>query len=199
MTFTRSIRYFFGIILITMMMLAAQAVLASSGAGTHGKAGTGGWSVTDTYRVMNFVVLALVLFFILRKPVAQFLSNRIKSIQEQLDQLEIKKAEAEKLITEYNRRLSSLDAEAEKIMAQYRKQGEEARDKILAEAKSAAAKLEEQARRNIDHEFKEARRQLEEEIMDQAIAKAEANLRRGITDRDQEMLVDEYLNKVVSK
>ncbi len=199
MTLSRIIRYS-RIALIPMILLAAQTVLASSGGTTHGEAaGSGGWAVTDTYRVMNFAVLAIALFFILRKPVAQFLGNRIKSIQEQMEELELKKAEAEKLMAEYNEKLSSLSAEAEKIIAQYRKQGEEAKKKILAEAQNAAVKLEEQARRTIDHEFKEAKRQLEEEILEQAIAKAEARLKQNITDQDQEMLVGEYLNKVVIK
>ena len=89
-------------------------------AAVHGRA-------TDTYRVLNFLVLAGALFFLVRKPVAQFLGDRIKGIQEQLKELEEKKVEAEKKIAECEKRLATLENESEKIIAQYRKQGEDAR------------------------------------------------------------------------
>ncbi|MCU0600568.1 MAG: ATP synthase F0 subunit B [Desulfobacterales bacterium] len=173
----------------------AGIVFASSGGEHHG----GGWAATDTYRVLNFFVLAGVLFFLLRKPVSQFLGDRIKGIQDQLNELDEKKADAEKKIAECNRRLATLEAESEKIIAIYQKQGEDARQKILKEAEAAALKLEEQARRNIEQEFKKARLELEAEIFEKAIAMAEDKLKKNITAQDQDKLVGEYLDKVVIK
>ena len=181
--------------IIAFISVSATIAMASSGGEHHG----GGWAATDTYRVLNFMVLAGALFFLLRKPVSQFLGDRIKGIQDQFNELEEKKAEAEKKIAECNQRLATLEAEAEKIVAMYKKQGEDARQKILKEAEAAALKLEEQARRNIEQEFKKARLELEAEIFEKAIAMAEDKLRKNITAQDQEKLVGEYLNKVVIK
>lgn len=180
-----------------VFLAAVEVVMASSG-GEHGGGHGGGWAATDTYRVMNFAVLAIALFFLLRKPVAQFLGDRIKGIQEQLDDLEFKKTEAEKKLAEYNERLSHLTAESEKIINQYKDQGEALRRKILKEAEAAAGKLEEQALRSIEHEFKRAKIRLEQEVLEKAIAKAEDQLRKKITDQDQDKLVEEYLTKVVT-
>lgn len=166
-------------------------------AGGHGE-GTKGWVPTDTYRVMNFGVLAIALFFLLRKPVAKALNARIEGIKEQLNDLEAKKQKALEELAEYNAKLSNLDGEAEKILAQYEKQGIEAKARILKEAEAAAQKLEEQAKRNIEHEFKMARQSLQNEIMEKALAKAEELLKDKITEQDQERLVDEYLEKVVA-
>ncbi|MEZ4566965.1 MAG: hypothetical protein R2860_08355 [Desulfobacterales bacterium] len=44
-----------------------------------------------------------------------------------------------------------------------------------------------------------ARHQLEAEVLEKAIAKAEEILKKNITDQDQDNLVDEYLTKVVTK
>lgn len=184
---------------VFILLVSAQIVIASSGGGEHGGGHGGGWAMTDTYRVMNFAVLAIALFFLLKKPVSQFLGDRIQSIQEQLEDLEAKKAEAEKKLAQYEEKLATLSSESEKIISQYKQQGIALRDKILAEAASAAEKLEEQARRTIDHEFKQARQQLEQEVFEKAIAKAEEKLKKGITDQDQDKLVDEYLTKVVTK
>jgi len=180
-----------------VLLTSAEIVMASSG-GEHGGGHGGGWAATDTYRVMNFAVLAIALFFLLRKPVVQFLGDRIKGIREQLDDLESKKIEAEKKLAEYNERLSHLGSESEKIINQYKEQGEALRQKILKEAEAAAGKLQEQALRSIEHEFKRAKIRLEQEMLEKAIAKAEDQLKKKITDQDQEKLVEEYLTKVVT-
>lgn len=183
------------------VMIIIIAVLIFSGvawSSSGGENGPKGWVATDTYKVMNFTVLFVALFFLLRKPVAQALSGRIKGIKDQLDELEVKKKEAEKKLAEYNEKLSLLDKEAEKIVAEYIKQGNEAKARILKEAEDEAVKLEEQAKRNIENEFKQAKSKLQEEISEKALLKAEEILKSKITTEDQDRLVDEYLEKVVA-
>jgi len=156
------------------------------------------WVSTDTYRVMNFAILAIALFFILRKPVAKALNARIDGIKEQLNELEAKKQKALDELATYNAKIADLERESESIIAQYEKQGVEAKARILKEAEAAAEKLEEQAKRNIEHEFKQAQLRLQKEILEKALVKAEGLLKARITDQDQERLVDEYLEKVVA-
>jgi F-type H+-transporting ATPase subunit b len=168
------------------------------GHGAEGGHGGKGWEATDTYRVMNFSVLALGLFFLLRKPAANALNGRIQGIKDELSDLEARKAEAERKLSEYSQKFATLDQEREKIIAQYIQQGEDAKARILEEAKAAATKLEAQAQKNIENEFTKARAELQEEILDKAMAKAEEIIRAKITSDDQEKLVDEYLAKVVA-
>ncbi len=179
------------------MLVSAGIVFAASGG--NGDHGGSGWVADDTYRVLNFIALALILFFVLKKPVKQFLGDRVRVIREQLDDLEAQKQETEKKLAEYNDRLAVLSQEAEKIIDQYRQQGESLKDKILQEAESAAGKLEDQARRNIEREFAQAKLKLETEVFQKAIEKAEEKLKRITTPEDQEKLVQEYLTKVVTK
>lgn len=193
----RPIRLTTVIVLIFMLGCAAGASWASSEGGHGAEPATKGWVATDTYRVMNFVVLAVLLFILLRKPVSQVLKSRIKGIQDQLHDLEIRKREAEKVLAEYEERLMQLDQEAEKIVAEYVRQGEEARGRIIQEAQSAADKIELQARRNIDHEFQIAKLKLKGEILEKALSKAEEKIKNRITPDDQKKLVDEYIEKVV--
>ncbi len=169
-------------------------VLASSGEA----GGTKGWVATDTYRVMNFTVLAVGLFLVLRKPVSKALNARIKGIEEHLVELETKKKEAEKQLAAYNEKFETLEQEADKLIDEYIRQGNEAKERILAEAQAAAEKLEEQARRNIEHEFKQTKLKLQEEILVKALAKAEELIKSKISAQDHEKLVEEYLEKVVA-
>jgi len=169
-------------------------VMGSSGGGEA--TATKGWVATDTYRVMNFSLLALVLFFLLKKPASKALGDRIKSIKEQINDLEQKKGEAEKELERFNQKLSLLEKEAEEIVEKYKQQGEEARAKIIKEAEAAAGKLQDQARKNMDYELEEASKKLQGDILEKALAKAELMIQEQISKEDQDRLIDEYLQKV---
>jgi F-type H+-transporting ATPase subunit b len=178
-----------------LMALAAAAAWASGGGeGGHG----GGMSSTDWFRVMNFAVLAVALFLILRKPIPRALNGRIEGIQNQLKELEARKAEAEKRLAECNQKLSALETEAERIVADYIRQGQEAKARILKEAEAASEKIQAQARRNIEHEFEQSKARLQREIFEESLEKAEAMLKQHITSQDQANLVEDYLHKVVA-
>lgn len=179
-------------VVVIILLFNIGVAFGSSGGGPEPD-GPKGWVATDTYRVMNFAILAIGLFFLLRKPASEVLNARIKGIKEQLDELEAKKKEAEEKLAQYNERLSLLDNEAKKIIDEYIKQGNEARARILAEAKSTAEKLQEQARQNIAREFELAKSKLQEDILEKALVKAEELINSKITTKDQDRLVDEYL------
>ncbi len=186
------------ICVVMALILSFSGIAIGSSAEGQGETKVKRWDATDTYRVMNFVVLALALFFLLRKPASQALGARIKGIKDQLKELEERKKDAEKELAEYNEKLSLLDQEAGKIVQSYIKQGNEAKARILKEAKSAAQKLEEQAKRNIEHEFKRAKLELQEDILEKSLLKAEEIIKYKITEEDQKKQIDEYLEKVVA-
>jgi F-type H+-transporting ATPase subunit b len=175
------------IAILALLVFPMSAALAASGKG---------WVQTDSFRVLNFVVLVVGLFFILRKPVSSALSSRIDGIKKQLQDLENQKEAAEKKLAEYSDKLSELEKEAEHIVADYIKQGNEAKARILKEAEASAEKLQAQARRNIEHEFDQAKKQLQAEVLEKSLAKAEALIKEKISADDQSRLVDEYLEKV---
>jgi F-type H+-transporting ATPase subunit b len=182
------------ILVLAFSMFSISTAMASS----HGEEGAKGWVSTDTFRVLNFAVLVIGLVYILRKPLSQALGSRIKGIKEQLEDLEIRKAEAERKLAEYKNKLAQLEKEAEKIIDDYIKQGNEAKDRILKEAESSAEKLKAQARRNIEHEFEQAKLKLQAEIFETSLQKAEEIIKEKISADDQDRIVDEYLKKVVA-
>jgi len=190
--FTRIRRWAAKGALVTILLLVGMA------AGSPPAFAAKGWVATDTFRVMNFAVLFIGLFFLLRKPLKNALNARIKGIREELEDLEARKQAAEKELSRYNEQLALLDKESKKIVDDYIKQGEAAQAKIIAEAESAAEKLQEQARRNIEHEFKQAEAALKGEILEKALQRAEDIIKGAVSTKDQERLVDDYLKKVVA-
>ena len=187
-------RYAISLFVAISVLLALGSVWASSEAGHDDHGGKG---KDLLLRSMNFVVLAGILIFLLRKPIAQGLKSRRQGIKDELDNLEGQKQEAEKQLAEYKKKLGLLDQEVEKIVAEYMREGEAVKAKIIEEAQVAAEKLQEQAKKNIEHEFHKAKQQLKAEMAGEAVAMAEKLIKKHIKHKDQKRLIDEYLTKVV--
>ncbi len=185
-------------VLFFLVLLSGVFSISTALGASGGEGGSKGWVSTDTFRVMNFAVLAIVLVYLLRKPLSQALNSRIKVIKDELEDLEARKNEAEKKLAEYNEKLAQLEKEAEKILEDYIKQGHEAKQRILKEAEASAEKLKSQARRNIEHEFEQAKLKLQEEIFETSLEKAEEIIKNKISEDDQDRIVEEYLKKVVA-
>ncbi len=190
-------RYAKVVLMTAIVFLIFGTAIAFAASGGEGD-GHQKWVATDSYRIMNFTVLVVGLFFLLRKPVSKALNARINGIKEQLENLEAKKAAAESELAKYVEKLARLEGEAEIIIDDYIRQGNEAKARILKEAESAAEKLEEQAKKNIEHEFEQAKFRLKDDVLEKAMARAEEIIKTKISTVDQERLVDEYLNKVVA-
>jgi F-type H+-transporting ATPase subunit b len=188
-------RYVVSILVVVSVLLAFGSVWASSEGG-HGE-GKLNKKLDLLWRTINFAVLAGIVIFLVRKPIAQGLASRRQGIQDQLDDLEKQKQDAERQLAGYKEKLRVLDKEVEKILAEYIREGEVAKGKIIEEAKVAAEKLQEQAKKSIEHEFHKAKQQLKAEMAEQAVATAEELIKKHINDEDQERILGEYLTKVV--
>ena len=186
-----------GSLVVGTLVCAVCGFAWASSDGGHG-AVHNSWLAIDTWKVLNFGILAVGGFFLAKKPVAEFFSSRTKSIEDEIKTLELKRADAEKKLAEYQAKFKNLDQESKQIVEDYIKQGEAAKTRILAEAETQAEKLEDNAKRNIEQEFKSAKAKLQQEIAAKAMEKAEDVIKASISPDDQDKLVDEYLKKVVA-
>jgi F-type H+-transporting ATPase subunit b len=148
-------------------------------------------------RTVNFVLLAAILVYLLRKPLGNFFGGRRVDIAKSLEEFEKKKAEAEAKFGELEAKLAEIKAEREKVVADYVKEGEEERAKIVANAREMAERMKKQAQVAIEREIKSAKQELIREIAELSSAMAEEMVRKNINDDDQVRLVKEYLEKVV--
>ena len=143
------------------------------------------------------MVLVGILFYLLRKPVKQFFSNRTESIKNTLEDLERQKKEAQSKLEEYQQKLSALETERNKIIQDFIAEGETEKSKIIEKAHMAATKIKEEAEMAIQQEIKKAKGLLREEVADLSAKMAEDFLKKHIKDTDHQRLIDEYLTKVV--
>ncbi len=178
------------------IILAMGSIACASSGGDGGVHNN--WLITDTWKTLNFGILIIIGFFLLKKPVVEFFSSRKKNIEDEINELEQKKADAQKELAQYQAKFKNLDQESKQIVENYIKQGEEAKTRIIAEAQAQAEKLEDMAKHTIEQEFKSAKAKLQLEIAAQAMTKAEEVVRASISPDDQDKLVDQYLKKVVA-
>ena len=183
------------------MALAAGLVVALSAS----SAAASGSGVSESqlwdfvYRIINFVVLAAVLIFLLRKPLKSGLKSRSRAIAQELKDLESKRDEARRAYAMMEKRLTDIEKEREDILARFKEEGENEKKKILDDAHLLATRIKSQAQNTIEHETKLAKAELRREVAEMSAAVAERLVREKITHEDQSRLVDEYLTKVVQK
>jgi F-type H+-transporting ATPase subunit b len=150
------------------------------------------------YRMLNFSIMVGVLIFLFKKfNLKGFFAKRTESIAHTLNELEIKKKEAEKTYEEYKEKLAQLDKETDRILQEYIEQGEREKARIIANAEKAAAEIREQTDMAIEQEIKSATEDLKREIAELSVTAAEKLLKERIGEGDQKKLVDDFMTKVV--
>jgi F-type H+-transporting ATPase subunit b len=100
---------------------------------------------------------------------------------------------AEATLAEYETRLSGLEAEIAGLMKDARERAEAERERIVAEAHAEAEQIAASARAAADREAESRRRELEAEVVDRAVARAEAIIREQMGMADQRRMVDDFI------
>lgn len=172
-------------------LLTAQE--AHTAAASHEAVAEHGMTLWQTVaKVANFAILAGVLVYFLKSPIAAFLASRATQIRQDLVAAKELRATATAQLAEIERKLQTLPAE----LAALKAQGEQ--DLRAEQARLAAAAVVERdrllahARREIDMQLRLARRELTEHAAQLAVDIAGQRIRRSITPDDQLRLVDRY-------
>jgi F-type H+-transporting ATPase subunit b len=149
------------------------------------------------YRFINFALLVIVLAVALKKaPVKDFFETRKKQIKENLERLEIQKENAEKRCRELEAELAAFEAERSGIIERFKAEGEAEKERIIAEAHEKARHILLQADAAIKREVKNVEARLRSELADSVAEQAEKLIAGSITDKDQDLLVDEFIKRV---
>jgi len=146
------------------------------------------------YRWINFTLLVIILVIVLRKvPIKEFFASRIEGIKKELEDLKKHKEVAEGKARDLESKLKAFEGERKEILAQYRADGLAEKERILAEARDRAKQILEQAEMSIQYELQTAKEKLKDEVVAVAAQRAEEIIAREMTDRDQDRLVNEFI------
>jgi F-type H+-transporting ATPase subunit b len=149
------------------------------------------------YRFMNFAVLLIVLVWVFKKArIGDLFKSRSAEIQKKLEELRNGKGEAERKFREIERKFMEFEKNRQTLIDQFRADGLAEKEAIIAEAKERANQIIEQAELAIQQELKSVKERLQREVVALAAERAEEIIAREITDKDQDRLVDEFIESV---
>jgi F-type H+-transporting ATPase subunit b len=183
---------------IAVIILAATVGFASEGGGGAHHPDSGAQMKDFGWRVLNFVVLFGILWFALKKAdVKGSLAARQTQIEKDLKDAQEGRAAAEAKLAEYSGKLSQATQEIDELQAAIIREGEQEKERIIAEAKIAAQKIAAQASQSAEQETVKARAELRAEAARLAVEIATGKLTGAIQKADHDRFVGEYLDKVV--
>ena len=116
--------------------------------------------------------------------------------KEKLEQLKKDKEESESKYREIERKLREFEAQRVEIIEDFKKEGLAEKERIVAEAKTKASQILEQAEITIAQELQAAKDRLKQEVVDMAAQKAGEIIANSITEQDQDHLVDDFIERV---
>lgn len=146
-----------------------------------------------SWRWINFGILVFFIMKYLKGPLVNFIRGRRDAIAGTFDQLKEKEEALERRRREQEALLAQLDEKIESIKAYYHEIGQEEKEKILAQAERIRRQILDDAKVAAAREFEEAKKKFRAEVVEKAVAMAEERIRKKITKKDQRVLVDNYL------
>jgi len=151
------------------------------------------------WRIFDFAILIGFLYWVAAKKIKEFFVDRRHNIKCTMEEKLSEKEETEKKFKEYSLRLDKATEEIKNIFEMIKAQGLTEKEKIIEDAKKAAAKMIEDTQMRMEQELKAARNQLRAEAAALSVSMAEELLKKNITPELHENMVKEYLDKVVKK
>ena len=177
--------------ILVMFMAGPDVVLAAADADE----GHSSWMPTIA-KMFNFAVLAGILVYFLRAPIAGYLRSRSETIRKDLVEAASLRSSAEAQLTTIRTQLAKLPAELEALKR--RGQEELAAEGVRMKEVTARERdrLLERTRRDIDLQFRLARRALLEHTAELSISLARRRVEQTITSDDHRRLIDQYAAEV---
>jgi len=177
-------------------VLAVAAVLLIGGADTAlaAKHAIPTWKVwwNWSWKIINFLVLAFLIYKVAKKPLKEFLSGARAKVADELEVVNKAKAEAEaqlKLIQEKTAGMAEELADYEEALGQL---AERERQRIIDEAREASVMIMDRAKLQAEMALQHARQELTHEIVELAAELAEAKLKDAVSPQDQDRFLDKF-------
>ena len=143
--------------------------------------------------LFNTSILAALLYFLLYKPVRNFLRKREERIKSQIDQAELDMTTANALRTQYEENMVNIDHERQELLEAAHKTALEKSRSLLQAGKQEAASIRGRALADIERDREKAEEALKLYIIDLASAMAEKIVAHSMDRETQERLFRETL------
>jgi len=146
-------------------------------------------------QIVNFTLLAVLLYFVAYKPILRMLDERSARIKKGLEDAEVASKRAAEMEQEFERRVAEARREGQEIIAQATQVSEKARQEILDRAREEAQAQIQKAREEISRERDQAMSDLRQQVADLSVTISEKVLGATLDEQRQRQLIADFLQE----
>lgn len=151
---------------------------------------------TFVFHIINAVILFFILRRLLFKPVKKFLDQRENKFRQQVQEIDERQSEIEKLQIEYTKRLEQAKSEAASIIEQANELANEHLRDAKQKAQEQSKAMLERVRKQLESERDQVMDELKADTAKMAIEIASKILQRNINAEDNQKIIEEFLERV---
>lgn len=146
-------------------------------------------------QIVNFTLLAVLLYFVAYKPVMRMLDERSERIKKGLEDAETASRRAAEIEQEFEQRMSEARKDGQEIIAQATQMSEKARQDILNKAREESRAMIDKAKEEIIRERELAMSELRNQVAELSLSIAEKVVGESLDDRRQRRLIADFLQQ----
>lgn len=151
---------------------------------------------TFIFQAINVLVVILVLYFLLFKPLGGLMEKRTQFVEGSLAEAKSQREEAQKLLAQYQEQLQNAQAEARDIVSQATREAEDVARIRRKEAEAETQRLLERAKAEIENERQKALASIRDEVTSLTLLVAERVIGRELNQDDHKRLVQDMLTDI---
>ena len=145
---------------------------------------------------INVSILIALLVHFLHKPIKTFVSERHKSLKEELERVAAQLRDAHDKFNEFSAKLKAIDAEITALNSQMRQDAETMKTRIISDVRRVANMIVIDAKAASETLFTDLKNQLRAELSAQVLERAEVILTARLTGDDKARIRREFSMQV---
>lgn len=153
-------------------------------------------SSTIFWSIIVFVILIVVLWRFIFKPVNNIISKRQTEIQESINSADKQKEEAQKYLEEQKIQLDEAKKEARKIIEDGKTAARKVKGEIEEKALEKSRAIMEAAMSEINAEKERSIAEVKNKMVDIALAATEKMIAKNLSEKEHKKLIEETLQEV---
>lgn len=144
-------------------------------------------------QLLNGIILAVVLTYILYKPVKEFMRKRTERILSNKEAADTTMTKANALVKEYDKKIKEIEQERIQIIEAARLDADEERKRILEEAKQTAEAMKQRSLQSVSEDKKRLEEESRLRIIELSSLIAEKYVAKNMDDKTQSKYLEDMI------
>ena len=166
--------------------LASIALAATEGSDHHGV------PKVVFYQVLNFLLFAGLLFYLLKDKVKSFYQNRFDLFQKQFEAAYKEREEMEASYKDYQQKLEQINLTSEDQIAKAKQEAGATKSRMLNEVDLESKRIQQEAQTLLGLEHKREKRLIQAEFVEKVIDRIQSEISGNVTDEDKKAFIQRF-------